>query len=116
MGVTYATHSSRTTGAVSARKSEAAKTGRHAALHASQLKGEEASGVGRESAVGAPASPTAIEKADPLNHPCAGTAPIFSGLFSGEIVREPPFPIHLTLREAPQSSSARTKPLCETHT
>eukprot|EP00965_Chrysotila_dentata_P178565 5897421-Pleurochrysis_carterae.AAC.1 len=63
MGATHATHSSRTTGAVGARKREAAKTGRHAARHASQRKGEGASGTGLESAVSAPASLTAIEKA-----------------------------------------------------
>eukprot|EP00965_Chrysotila_dentata_P094381 3120456-Pleurochrysis_carterae.AAC.1 len=70
MGVTHATHSSRTTGAAGAKKSEAAKTGRHAALHASQCKGDKASVVGRESAVRAPASPTAIEQAVPPRHPC----------------------------------------------
>eukprot|EP00965_Chrysotila_dentata_P032184 1073512-Pleurochrysis_carterae.AAC.1 len=74
MGVTHATYSSKTTGAVGARKSEAAKTERHAALHASQRKGEGASGVGLKSAVGAPASPTAMEKADPT--PSAPSLPL----------------------------------------
>eukprot|EP00965_Chrysotila_dentata_P260192 6213813-Pleurochrysis_carterae.AAC.1 len=40
MRVTDATHNSRTTGAAGARKSEAAKMGRHAALHISQCEGE----------------------------------------------------------------------------
>eukprot|EP00965_Chrysotila_dentata_P195599 6177073-Pleurochrysis_carterae.AAC.4 len=68
-GVTHATHRSKTTGAVGVRKSEAAKTGRHAAWHASPRKGEGASGVGLNSAVGAPASPTAMEKATRRNTP-----------------------------------------------
>eukprot|EP00965_Chrysotila_dentata_P156213 5161005-Pleurochrysis_carterae.AAC.1 len=76
----HATHSSKTTGAAGARKSEVAKTGRHAALHASQRRGEEASGVGLKSAVGAPASPTATETAGLQNHPCPDPVPLHPGL------------------------------------
>eukprot|EP00965_Chrysotila_dentata_P258079 6213095-Pleurochrysis_carterae.AAC.1 len=79
MGATHTTHSRKTTGASGARRREAAKTGRHAALPASQRKGEEASGV-LESAVGAPASPTAIEKAAPQNYPCPDLLPPHPGL------------------------------------
>eukprot|EP00965_Chrysotila_dentata_P024318 805854-Pleurochrysis_carterae.AAC.1 len=80
MGVTHATHSSKTTGAAGPRKSEAAKTGGHAALHASQRRGEEAGGIGLNSAVGAPTSPTATEKAGPQNHPCPDPIPLHPGL------------------------------------
>eukprot|EP00965_Chrysotila_dentata_P258570 6213268-Pleurochrysis_carterae.AAC.1 len=68
MGVTQATQSSRTTGAVGARKSEAANTGRQAALHATRRMSVASGDAGLESAVGAPEPPIALEKAVAPSH------------------------------------------------
>ena len=70
MGATQATQSSRQTGAVGARKSEAAKTGRQAAPHASRRMSVASGDAGLESAVGTPETPTANEKAAAPSHLC----------------------------------------------
>eukprot|EP00965_Chrysotila_dentata_P108647 3589098-Pleurochrysis_carterae.AAC.2 len=59
MGETHASQRRRTAGATGARKSDAAATGRHAALHARALSDGEVGGDGQESAVGTPVAPTA---------------------------------------------------------
>eukprot|EP00965_Chrysotila_dentata_P118685 3924055-Pleurochrysis_carterae.AAC.1 len=63
MGEAHATQRRRTTGETGARKSDAATTWRHAALHARAWSDGEAGGDGQESAVDTPAAPTASEKA-----------------------------------------------------
>eukprot|EP00965_Chrysotila_dentata_P011624 380503-Pleurochrysis_carterae.AAC.1 len=45
-------------------------TGRHAALHARERSDGESGRDGQESAVGAPVSPTASEKAEAAHHLC----------------------------------------------
>eukprot|EP00965_Chrysotila_dentata_P177222 5852902-Pleurochrysis_carterae.AAC.7 len=71
----HATHRSRTTGATGARKSEAATTGRHAALHARDRSNGESDQDGQESAVGTPVSPTASEKLSSRLTPAPSPAP-----------------------------------------
>eukprot|EP00965_Chrysotila_dentata_P083407 2751147-Pleurochrysis_carterae.AAC.1 len=62
MGETHATQRSRTTSATGARKSEAATTGGHAALHARERIDGESGQDGQESAMGMPVSPAASKK------------------------------------------------------
>eukprot|EP00965_Chrysotila_dentata_P185433 6121937-Pleurochrysis_carterae.AAC.1 len=72
MRETHATQRSRTTGATGARKSEAATTGRHAALHARARSDGESGQDGQESTVDTPEASTANESwaaASPLPLP-----------------------------------------------